>query len=185
MIVLAIAVVIVLGGVVLAVVGTPSASRSAGSGPLRTVPGSPIRAVSAATVIARIASGGAPPHDVIDALALPSGSTYVTKTNSDRGVGPFDRSVEIAANYPEKSVATFYEKLLSDEKWSTNSIGTAGSVGTTEIIATRSASDGYQWRVVVTTRPVGAVVAPALAGGSQSAARTRIVLALYEVEDAS
>ncbi len=184
MIIIAIAACIVLGGSALALIGTASAHPTVTGGKVLTVPGSKLKAQPAGELIARIAYDEEPPADVTDALAVPVGSQYVGKANHDRGVGPFDRSVAVTVGDSEAEVKAFYLGLLNEEKWVTDS-DTEPAPGATEIIATRSGSDGYQWRVAVTLTPVHSVVAPALGGGSESAARTNVTIAIYQVEDAS
>jgi hypothetical protein len=184
LVIVLIALVIVVGGAALALVGTSSARPSASKGPANVVPGSKLRAQSAALLIAHIASAGEPPLDVIDSLAVPAGSSYLGKTDLDSGLDVFNRRVEISVNAPEAEVKTFYLKLLSEQKWVTNSI-TSPKTGSTEILAQRNGSDGYQWGVGLNLTGVGALVAPALAGSGGSAAKTTISMTIYQVEDAS
>ncbi len=179
-----IALVIVVGGVALALVGTTSARPSASKGPASAVPGSKLKAQSAALLISHIASAGEPPADVINSLAVPAGSSYLGRTDLDEGLGPFNRRVEISINAPESEVKTFYLNLLSEEKWVTNSI-TSPKNGSTEILAQRNGSDGYQWGIGLKLTGIGALVAPALAGDDSSAARTTVAMTIYQVEDAS
>lgn len=183
LVVVAIAVVIVLGGAVLALVGTPSAHPAASSGGTTRVPGSSLRAEPARALLAHIASGGEPPSDVVSSLAVPAGSTYLGKSVEDRGVSQFDREVRVSVPAPERAVRGFYLRLLSEEHWTLDSI-TTPSTGSAQLIAERSGSDGYQWRVGIVLRGVATVVSPALAGGG-SPARTTVSLQLYQVGDAS
>ena len=184
LVVVAAAVVVIVGGAALALAGTPSAHQAASHGPASSVPGSKLRAQSAAGVIAHIASGGEPPAGVVRSLAVPAGSRYILSRSQDRGVGPFDRSVQVSVDAPEAEVRTFYLKLLSEQRWVTSS-DTAPTRGSTELIAQRNGSDGYQWRVAITLKPIGSLVAPALGGGGASPARTAATISLYQVEDAS
>ncbi len=179
----AIAVVIVLGGAVLALLGTSSARPAASGGATTRVPGSSLRAEPARALLARIASGGEPPPDVVSSLAVPAGSTYLGKRVEDRGVSQFDREVRVSVPAPERAVRSFYLHLLSEEHWTLDSI-TSPAKGSAELIAERSGSDGYQWRVGIVLRGIATVVSPALAGGG-SPARTTVALQLYQVGDAS
>lgn len=183
LIVVALAVLIIVGGAALAIAGTSSA-RPASSGPLRSVPGSKLGAQSAKAVLAHIAAGGEPPADVSDALAVPAGSRYLGKSEGSAAIGPFDWTVKLSVDDPEAEVRTFYLKLLSEEHWVTRSI-TTPSRGSTEIIAERNGSDGYQWDVGLILSGVHTIVSPALAGGGGSAERTNYTIELYQVEDAS
>ncbi|MHB1987088.1 MAG: hypothetical protein ACYCSF_03760 [Acidimicrobiales bacterium] len=184
LVVVAIAIVIVVGGAVLALAGTGSARSDAPVGPPPAVPGSKLGAESAGRFLSHIASDKEPPSDVINSLAVPAGSRYVDRHLLDRGVGQFDRSVEFSVDATARSVRNFYVRLLSDERWVTNSI-TEPRAGTSEIIAQRSASDGYQWRVGLIIAGVRTIVAPALAGAAASPVGTTVTMELYQVEDAS
>lgn len=183
LVVIAVAVVIVLGGSALALAGSGSARPSASHGPARKVPGSKLEAQPAAGVISKIASGGEPPSDVTSSLAVPAGSTFVSDKNDSAGVGQFDKTVVISVDAPESEVRAFYIHLLSEEKWVSQSL-TSPSPGESEIIAERNATDGYQWGVGIVAKPVRTVVSPALGGGS-GAARTTVSMELYQVQDAS
>ncbi|MGO9198842.1 MAG: hypothetical protein ACLQK4_17165 [Acidimicrobiales bacterium] len=183
--VVALAVVIVVGGAALSLAGTSSARPAASNGPVKSVPGSRLRAQSASSLIARIASGGEPPQDVTNALAVPAGSRYLGKADLDKGLSQFNRDVKISVDAPEAEVETFYMKLLAQRRWVSDSISTPKK-GSTEILAQRGGSDGYQWGVGLLLTGVGVgVVSSALAGGGASAARTTVTITLYQVEDAS
>lgn len=176
--------IVVLGGV-LALAGTRSARPlPAGAGPARTVPGSSIKAQSARLVLSHVASDGEPPADVVDSLAVPAGASYLRAHDYDRGVAPFDRAVVLRAGYRERAVERFYVRLLSEEHWTVTRLGNPAG-GRTDLVAEKSASDGYEWRVVLVLTSEHGAVSPALAGGGSSAVATRVELALYEVEDAS
>lgn len=175
--------VILLGGVV-AVIGGSSAHPSASSGPSSVVPGSSLRAQSAAPLLSRIESAGEPPAAIVRSLAVPKGSTYLAKANKADGNGPFDSEVRISVPAPETATATFFRQLLSEERWVLQS-QTSPSSGSTELIAQKGAADGYDWNVGITMTSTRPVVAPALGGSGASPARTTVVLELQQVEDAS
>lgn len=175
--------ILVLGGI-LALVGTASARpRPAGSGAGRTVAGSSIRAQPARLVLSHIISAGEPPRDIIDALGVPAGATYLGRHEYDRGLDAFDRAVELSAAYSERAVQRFYLQLLSEKHWTLSKLVSSG--GGVDIVAEMNGGDGYQWRAVLVLRSEHQVVSPALAGEGSSGLRTRIELALYQVEDAS
>ncbi|HLI44005.1 MAG TPA: hypothetical protein VKU92_06005 [Acidimicrobiales bacterium] len=183
LVVVALAALIVVGGAVLAVVGTPSARESAPNEVSSRVRGTPLRSEPAAPFLAHIASAGEPPEDVVGSLAVPAGATYRSRASNDRGVGQFDRSVTLSVAAPEKEVARFFRLVLSDEHWVSTSITSNGS--RSELLAERNGSDGYQWEVGVILRAVHTIVSPALAGSGSSPATTTVTIQLYQVGDAS
>jgi hypothetical protein len=183
LIVAAVAVVVVLGGVVLALAGTPSA-RQAPSGIGRHIAGVRLSAEPAQRVLSHISSAGEPPADIVGSLAVPAGSLYLGKAANDAGVNQFDRQVRIEVNAPLAEVKDFFVAALSQQRWVTRAIS-APSPGAFEVIAEKSGSDGYQWRIGITMKGGHALVAPALAGGGGSSWRTTVAIRLYQVEDAS
>lgn len=185
LIVVAVAVTIVLLGSILALVGTPSARPvPLAAGPHRKLAGSRIEAEAARSFLTHIETAGEPPADVVSSLLVPVGSRYLGKRVESRGISQFDSSVSLSVPYPEQQVRTFFLQALSAGKWVSNSVS-APRQGTSELIAERSGSDGYQWRVGIVTTAVHTLVSPALAGNSSSPARTRVSIQLYQVGDAS
>ncbi len=184
LIVVGLAVTIVILGSLLALVGTPSARPVPVSGHLRSIAGSKLRAEPARGVLSHIESSGEPPVDIVSSLYVPAGSRYLGKRSESRGISQFDSSVTLSVPAPENEVHAFFLKVLSLGRWVTNS-DTTPRRGSRELIAERSGSDGYQWRVGVITTGVSTIVSPALAGNSTSPARTRVEIQLYQVGDAS
>ncbi|MHB8244871.1 MAG: hypothetical protein ACYDGN_05855 [Acidimicrobiales bacterium] len=184
MIILAVAVFIVLGGTVLALVGGSTARPGTSTGIASAVPGSRLRAQGARTFLAHISSQGEPPANIVDALAVPAGSRYLGRFNADRGVSQFDRKVKFSVAAPESEVRTFYLKFLSQQKWVLESLS-ARSANSTEIIAQRSGTDGYEWRVGLIATSTSPLISPALAGGGPAAPETTVTMALYQVGEAS
>jgi hypothetical protein len=182
--VVAVAIAIVVLGSVVALIGSPSAHPSSLHPSLRRLAGSKLEAEPAKSFIAHVAAGGEPPANIVSSLAVPAGSRYLSRRSESRGLSQFDSSIEIMVPASEAEVKSFFVRLLSDEHWVTNSI-TAPAPGKSEVIAVRSGTDGYQWRVGIVSEGLGSLVAPALGGGGSSPARTRVTIRLYQVEDAS
>lgn len=180
-IVLGIAVLIMVSGATVALVGSTSAHAHASQ--LGTsVSGVPFRAIPAEPDLAHIESGGEPPPDVIEAMTVPSISTYVGDSNEDAGVDQFEESVTISVPATSASVATFYRKELSGARWSMQFDGRAN--GNPELIGQRNGSDGYEWRVAIVISSVNPTLSPALAGSGQTSTSS-VVMTLYQVGDAS
>lgn len=182
--VVALALAIVLLGSVLALVGSASAHPSTPAGPVHHLAGSKLEAEPAKAFLAHIEASGEPPADIVSALYVPAGSRYLGRARESRGLSQYDSSIRLSVPAPEHQVSKFFELALSAGHWTTNSV-TSPRKGSSELIAERSGSDGYQWRVGIITTGVRTYVAPALAGGSESPARTRVSIELYQVEDAS
>ncbi|MGH9297233.1 MAG: hypothetical protein ACRDZP_04575 [Acidimicrobiales bacterium] len=159
-------------------------ARTIQPGPSRVVAGSNLRAEPAASVIAHIARGGEPPPDVVAAVDVPAGSRYLAKLDSDAGVSQFDRSVLLSIDEPEADVRTFYLRDLSAHKWVLNGL-TAPAKGSTQIIAQRNGSDGYEWRLGIALKSVSTLVTPALGGAGGAPVRTKITVRLFQIADAS
>jgi len=177
--VLACVAVVSFGGFALALAGS---SPAASPGPLgSSVPGSALKAVPAAQALERITSPGLPPPDVVGALVVPAGATVTGSAVNDAG---FDRTVTLAVDATTAEVNAFYEVELSRARWS--KLGTYSEAsGGHEILAKLASSDGYEWELGVVTASVTPAISPALAGGSQSSATTRLSLRLFQVPDGS
>ncbi len=180
-IVLGLAVLIVVLGGVVALLGSSSAHAPSPQAGI-AVPGVPFTAVPAATVLAHIESNQEPPLDILHALTVPAVARFEGSSDADADVDQFDRSVTLAVPATTTSVALFYRKELPAGHWSMQFDGRAGH--SLELIAQRNGSDGYQWRVAVVITTVNPALTPALAGYSQTSAST-LVLTLYQVGDAS
>ena len=181
LVVLAVAVVVVVGSALLSIVG--SGSSNAPAAQLGTsVPGVPFRAIPAAADLRHVEGSGEPPADVVKALTVPANSHYVGSDDEDGGAGQFDRSVTFSVPAPSGTVESFYTKELRGSRWSMEFSGKAA--GHLELIAQRNGSDGYQWRVAVVIASVNPALTPALAGSDQTSTSS-VVMTLYQVEDAS
>lgn len=180
LVVVAIALFIVVGGGILALVGTASAHPAASDGPKAIVPGSKLLAQPAKGVLAHISSAGEPPANIVDSLAVPAGSSYLGRKDFDKGLSQFVRQVEISVAEPASEVRTFYLKLLSEERWVPTRAGHHG--GNYDILAEKNGSDGYEWEVGLLIDGVGTGVAPALGGGG-SPVRTTVTIELEQEGD--
>jgi hypothetical protein len=181
LIVVGIAFLILVLGSAAALVGTSSAHAPVGQlGSV--VPGVAVRAVPAQDVVAHIEQGDEPPPDVVKQLSLPAQSKYVGDGNASRGVDQFDSSVTFSTPDTRSQVVAFYKVELPAGHWSMQFDGLAG--GNSELIAQKSGSDGYQWRVALVISTVDPAISPALAG-SDATSTSKVVMSLYQVVDAS
>ncbi len=136
----------------------------------------------AAAILRHVAEPGEPPSDVVTDLRVPAGSTYEGDRVADKGVDQFNRSVTFAVPAPQREVERFYLRELARAHWQLQYDGrTAGGV---ELLAQQNGNDGYAWGVAVDVTSVNPTLTPALAGSS-STASSKVVMTVYQVEDAS
>ncbi len=181
LIVVGVAVAIIVLGAIVAVLGTASAHAPTAQLGSR-LPGVSIRALPASDDLVHIETAGEPPSDIVNDLSVPAGSRYLSQSTADAGVDQFDRSITVAAPYSTKVVAAFYKADLAAGHWSLQFNGVANS--DRELIGQRNGSDGYQWRVAIVISNVNPALSPALAGNTPTAT-SKLVMSVYQVEDAS
>jgi hypothetical protein len=181
LLIVAIAVVILVLGAVVALVG--SASAHAPVGQLGSaVPGVSVRAVPASAMLGHIEQAGEPPADIVKELNVPAGAKLVSDASASAGVSQFDSSVTFSVADPPTLVRSFYKADLPLGHWSMQFDGSAS--GNLELIGQKNGSDGYQWRVAIVVQTVNPSISPALAG-SDSTSTSKVVMSLYQVVDAS
>ncbi len=171
-------------------IGLELASGSQGrpnSSPARiaTARGAVLRAVPARPLLKAIASVGEPPDDLLDALAVPAGSTPVPSSAVNRGVELYDRSLRFEVAATQQDVISFFRAELPALHWARLSQGTTGSGGTQYLILEQHpASDGHEWDLGVTVAPTffGAQ-APASTTAGPGSGTTSFTLRLFSVSD--
>jgi len=181
LVVLAIVAVVFLGGVALALTSsTPRSSVRVPPGQ-SSLPGLPLAALPAGPVVARIASAGQPPADVVDALVVPVGARVTGTRDEDAGVSQYDRSVELSVPAAPSELRAFYRAELAHLHWTfLGEVPLDGGQGT-EILAKRASVDGYYWEVGVLIAPAEPAISPALAGGSSGPTSSTLELRILEM----
>lgn len=179
--VLGLAVLIVVLGSVVALIGTGSA-HDAGVKLGSVVPGVGLRSVPAAGVLRHVAEPGEPPTNVLSDLRIPAGSRYEGSRTADKGVDQFNRSVTLGVPAPTSEVKSFYLKELARAHWHLQFDGRAA--GAIELLAQQNGNDGYAWGVAIQVMDVDPTLTPALGGGSDTAT-SKVVMTVYQVGDAS
>jgi hypothetical protein len=179
--VLGLAVLIVVLGSVVALIGTGSA-HDGGARLGSVVPGVALRSLPAAGVLRHVEEPGEPPSDVISDLRIPAGSRYEGNTKSDKGVDQFNRSILLSVPAPPREVRSFYLKELARAGWHLQFDGRAA--GGIELLAQQNGNDGYAWGVAIQVMSVDPALTPALSGGSDTAT-SKLVMTVYQVGDAS
>lgn len=182
LVVVACVAVVVVGGFAVAIAGS---GKSAVSGPaLKRLRGVAFSARPAAPILRRIAQGGEPPADVVDALVVPSGSV-VTRARPPRpALSLYSGSFTLAVDHPADAVTTFFVDELRHDHWSVlASDATATGTGT-RIYAKIPSADGFYWEVGIVVKPVSVAITPALSGGGANGPTSTASVTVFEVDDA-
>ncbi len=163
LIVLGIAVVIVVLGLVGSAIVTNTTGKASPTSVHKiTLPdGISVALVPGATALRSMVSQGQPPSDILDNLAVPSGSRATATVNNAAGAGQFDQTVDFATAQAGDEVVDTYKTLLPKLGWQV--VYTGSGLGTdksgTEVLAKRGSADSYDWEV-------GVVVSPTTAAGT-------------------
>lgn len=181
-VVLGCALVVSVGGFAVALIGSGQSTPTTVTGLATPVAGTGLSAVGAAGVLARIASGGTPPADILDSLVVPSGAHIVGTGTEDASVDQYDRSITFRLSSGTAALLSFYRIELRHFGW--RLLGTyATSKQTTELLAQREGSDGYEWEVGAVVSSSNPSISPALAGDGQTSAEASLTLRLFQVPD--
>ncbi|MDA8269556.1 MAG: hypothetical protein M0013_14520 [Actinomycetota bacterium] len=151
-IVLGLALVIFVGGSIALGLGPSTAPTSAPT-TARIVAGAKLRAVPASTLLSALRSGGQPPADIVDALALPAGSTVVPGSIHDHGVETYDRSLGLRVDASQADVITFFRAELRADGWQQISTAPSRTAAGVEILGQHGSIDGNLWEIGVVVSP--------------------------------
>jgi len=168
----------ILGTVASGLVGQPGPAPSQPK--VSTAKGSPLKAVSSQRALSSITSGGLPPSDVLEAIALPSGYVVSRGSQTNEGVGLYDRSLGFSVTTSEQKVIEFFRAQLPADLWNVLSKGESGSNGAYRIVAQHPSSDGYEWELGVT---IGPETFRSGSAGSSNVGSTPFSLRLFEESD--
>jgi hypothetical protein len=170
-IVLAIAVVLAVSGFIVSALGTGTSSVPT----LRSVTladGAVVRVEAGATAFSDLEASGQPPTDVLDALAVPAGSTKTGTVDIDQGAGQYDRKGEFTSLLSSGEVQEFYQTALRRLGWSIVSNGPdPQQAGANEVLGKIGSNDGYYWEA-------GMVISP-----TTSAGVTPFTVEIFELPD--
>jgi hypothetical protein len=170
-IVLAIALVILIGGV------TASALAGGGSTSLKVqsvtlAGGTVVHLEPALQALKPIETSGDPPGDILAALAVPAGAKTTGSLNTDQGSTQFDRTVDFTSTLAAVQVQEFYQVVFKRLGWKVLSNGNdAYQAGSIQLLAEKGSNDGFYWEA-------GVVVSP-----TTSAGVTPFTFRLFEVPD--
>ena len=170
-IVVAIALVILIGGI------TASALATGGSTTLKLksvtlTDGTVVDLEPGLQALKRVESDGEPASDILAALAVPAGSRVTGSLNTDQGTTQFDRTVDFTSGLPAFRVQDFYVSIFKQLGWKLIANGPdAYQTGATQVLAQKGSNDGFYWEV-------GVVISPTSSGGV-----TPFSLRLFQVQD--
>jgi hypothetical protein len=179
-------VVLGLAVLILAVFVTIGIVTSQSPAPVRTgtgssvVPGSALRAVPAARVLAPIvsASSGEPPSNVVNAVSVPVGTVRVSHKDNGGGAGQYDAQVTVRSDSSQGALLTFYTADMRRQGWQVFDRGPAANDPTaTEVLGKLAGTDGYYWEL-------GVVISPTTFGpGSPPGGQTNVTIRLLQEGD--
>jgi hypothetical protein len=178
LIVVALAIVIVISGLVIQGFGAPNPSLSSPAS-VGTAKGSPLKAVPARSDLTPLISSGEPPDDIVNAVVLPAGSEAGAVIDNTLSAQGYDEQRLFTVDAPEQKIITFYEVELPAQGWHIESKGDARDQPGFEVLAQRAGSDGYYWEI-------GAVVSPTTfpsSGPAKSTGLTKFEIRLFQVSD--
>jgi hypothetical protein len=154
MVVLGLAVLILAVFVTIGVVFSQSPARiHTGTGSDR-VPGTSLRAVPAADVLAPIVGGGEPPSNIVNAVSVPAGSVRVGHQNNAAGSGQYDSQVALRSTASQAALLGFFAADMRQQGWQVFDQGAAANdPGALEVLGKLAGEDGYYWEMGATINP--------------------------------
>ena len=170
-IVLAIALVILIGGITASVLATGGPTTLTLTS-VRLADGTVVHLAPGTDALRPIEQEGNPPSDILAALAVPRGTTTTGSLNTDQNTTQYDRTVDFTSTMSAYQVQDFYAVLFKRLGWKLLSNGPDSyQAGSTAILAKRGSNDGYYWEA-------GVVVSPTTGAGV-----TPFTLRVFEVAD--
>jgi hypothetical protein len=170
-IVLAIALVILIGGVTASVLAT-GGSNTLKIQSVTLSDGTVVHLEPGTQALKPIVGNGDPPGDILAAVAVPTGARITGSLNTDQNTTQFDRTVNFTSTLPAFKVQDFYQVLFKQLGWKL--IGNAPDsfeAGSTQLLAEKGSNDGFYWEA-------GVVISP-----TTSAGVTPFTFRLFEVPD--
>jgi hypothetical protein len=176
LIVFGLAFAIFIVGVALELASGDQSRPSASPASVTTARGAGLHAVPARPLLKTIVTAGQPPDDLLDALAVPRGSTADPSSAINQGVESYDRSLRFEAGTTEQRLITFFRAQLPSEHWKVLSQGPSSTAPGYQILAQHPASDGLEWELGVT-------VAPTAFGSPSGTSTTAFTFRLFSQSD--
>jgi hypothetical protein len=180
MIVLGLAVLILLVFVTIGFLSSQPPVPVKVGGPPTAVPGTTLRAQSAAVLLSSIVEAGEPPTNIRNAVAVPAGAQRLShQDNSGDAAGQFDSQVVFRSDDSQGALLAFFAADMKLQGWQVFDRGPADhDPGALEVLGKLAGSDGYYWEM-------GAIVSPTtFSSGGPTHGQTEITIRLEQEEDA-
>ena len=177
-------VVLGLGVLILAVFVTLGILSTHSPAPVRTqaapsaVPGTSLRAEPASHALAPIIALGEPPSNIINAVAVPTGSIRISHENTAAGSGQLDAQVVLRSTDSQGALLTFFAAEMRQQGWQVFDRGPAANdPRSLEVLGKLAGTDGYFWEM-------GATISPTSFGhGAPAAGETDFTIRLLQQND--
>lgn len=182
------AIVAVIGVVVVAIF-TVLALVSGGGSPEPSHPlsgavsGTDLRGMAARSVLGPLLTGGEPPANIVDAVAVPVGTTRISVTNNGGGLGQYDQSAHLQVHATQESVYDFFRTEMRRAGWAVSDAGPAPNGRDLEVLGKLAGTDGWYWEMGATVSPT--TFASTAAGPGTGPDITPVTIRLYQVADES
>jgi hypothetical protein len=178
MIVVGLAALILVAFVTIGVVSSQSPAAVKHSATAVVVPGGALQALPAAGLLSPIVSGGEPPNNIVNAVALPVGSVRISHRNNSAGAGQYDAQVTFGSDDSQAALVAFYAADMKAQGWQISDQGAArNDPGALEVLGKLAGSDGYYWEMGAT---VNATTFPP---GGPPRGTTHFTVRLFQVPD--
>ncbi len=116
-------------------------------------PGAGLVPVTARTLLAPIVSEGQPPDNILNAIAVPEGTTAVSGSAINADVSLYDQSMGLVAPASQQAVITFVRVEMVAEHWQLIDHGSVKADGSIQIIGQHPGTDGNEWELGITVSP--------------------------------
>jgi len=178
LVVLAVALVVVLGFGLTAAFHGPSKTTPRSAAPTK-VPGTPLLAVPAADMLKPIERPGSPPANIVNALTVPKGTVATNHGSGGTSTTGYDDTIDLRVpGATQAAVVAFYKAELNTDGWKRISVGPAtNQPNVTQVLAQAAGDDGWYWEI-------GALVSPTVFGNGTTQA-TPFTIRLFQVPDAT
>jgi hypothetical protein len=173
---LAVLILVVFIAVGFATNGTPA--RTDVSNSLKTVPGTPLRALPAAPALSVITQSGEPPSNILNSVSIPVGARRISHQNNSAAADQYDEQIGLVSDDSQGALRTFYERDMKAQGWQIFETGPAEhDPGAFEVLGKKAGSDGFYWEM-------GAVVSATTFGAdAPPAGSTHFTVRLFQVPD--
>ena len=151
MVVIAMALVIFIGGSIALGLGPTTAPSSAP--PAHAAAGAKLSAQPAGPLLKPLRVAGQPPTDILNALLMPAGATPVPGSARDRGVETYDRLIAFQVRASQADVIDFFQAELRANGWQQVSTGAARNTNGVDVLGQHASVDGNLWEIGVVVSP--------------------------------